>query len=54
MKAGIDYMRNPLSQQQLVDLGKSDESPFGCQAIEDKTGIYDSTKNRCGNAQACK
>jgi len=54
VKAGIDYMRNPLSQQQLVELGKSDESPFGCQAIEDKTGIYDSTKNRCGNAQACK
>merc|ERR1712212_505583 len=54
VKAGIDYMKNPLSQQQLMDLGKSDESPFGCQAIEDKTGIYDSTKNRCGNAQSCK
>jgi len=54
VKAGIDYMRNPLSHQQLMDLGKSDDSPFGCQSIEDKTGIYDAKQNRCGNAQSCK
>merc|ERR1711872_1150847 len=54
VKAGIDYMRNPLSQSQLMDLGKSDDSPFGCQSIEDKTGIYDAKQNRCGNAQSCK
>merc|ERR1712126_74497 len=44
VKAGIDYMRNPLSHQQLMDLGKSDDSPFGCQSIEIKQGSM--TQNR--------
>ena len=54
VKAGIEYMKNPLTHEQLMELGKSDDSPFGCQSIEDKTGIYDSTKNRCGSGQSCK
>lgn len=54
INAGLKYMQNPMNQAQLVELGKSDESPFGCQSIEDKTGVYDSTKNRCGNAQSCR
>jgi len=54
VKSGLQYMQNPIDQAKLTELGKSDESPFGCQSIEDRTGVYDSTKNRCGNSQSCK
>jgi len=54
IKDGLRYIQNPLTNDQLKELGKSDDSPFGCTSIEEATGIYDKTKNRCGNPQSCR
>jgi len=60
IRAGIDYMQHvdaegrTLSNEDLIALGKSNESPFGCQDIEEKTGKYDEMKNRCGTPQSCR
>jgi len=49
---GIEYMKNPLTQEELLSLGKDDSSPFGCNAIENKLPPYDGF--RCGNAKSCR
>ena len=44
-------MRSPLPLQVLENYGKSDKSPFGCEAIEAGTGKYEGHK--CGGSQSC-
>jgi len=51
IEAGIEYMKNPLPMQVLENYGKSDKSPFGCEAIEAQSGKYADYK--CGGSQSC-
>ena len=37
--------------QVLENYGKSDKSPFGCEAIEAQSGKY--AENKCGGSQSC-
>jgi len=53
VKAGLDYMRNPLSNEQLIAAGKT-SGPFACSDIEEQTGKYESNENKCGNAKSCR
>jgi len=53
VKAGLDYMKNPLSNEQLIAAGKT-SGPFACSEIEEQTGKYGSDENKCGNAKACR
>merc|ERR1712181_24539 len=53
VKAGLDYMRNPLSNEQLIAAGKT-SGPFACSDIEEQTGKYGSNENKCGNAKSCR
>jgi len=58
VSSGIDYMEaeflgKSYSNEALTASGKTD-GPFACQDIEDKTGKYDSGKNRCGPKKSCR
>merc|ERR550532_2096338 len=53
VKAGLDYMKTPLSNEQLLAAGKT-SGPFACSDIEEQTGKYGSTETKCGNARSCK
>ena len=58
IEAGLEYMKTlffgaNLSNEQLKDQGK-DNGPFACSDIENMTGKYDKTINRCGPAKSCR
>merc|ERR1712010_304860 len=42
-----------LSNEQLIAQGK-DNGPFACADIENQTGKYEKTRNRCGPAKSCR
>jgi len=52
VKSGIQYMKKQLPLQIIDNYGKSDHSPFGCEAIEAQSGKYAEWK--CGGGQSCK
>jgi len=58
IEAGLDYMKTiafgaNLSNEQLKAQGK-DNGPFACKDIEEKTGKYDKSFNRCGPSKSCR
>merc|ERR1711964_152316 len=58
IEAGLEYMRTTffganLSNEQLKAQGK-DSGPFACADIENQTGKYEKTRNRCGPAKSCR
>ena len=58
VQSGIDYMQDlffdsNFSNEQLIELGK-DKGPFACADIENQTGKYDKSQNRCGPAKSCR
>ena len=46
-------MNAPMDSELLMNLGKKDSSPFGCESIEadPQTGIY--AGNPCGSGKLC-
>jgi len=58
VQSGIDYMQDlffdsNFSNEQLIELGK-DKGPFACADIENQTGKYEKSQNRCGPAKSCR
>merc|ERR1719490_702039 len=58
VESGLEYMRSlffgaNLSNEQLIAQGK-DNGPFACADIENQTGKYEKTRNRCGPAKSCR
>ena len=58
VESGLEYMRSlffgaNLSNEQLIAQGK-DSGPFACADIENQTGKYEKTRNRCGPAKSCR
>merc|ERR1719481_683139 len=49
---GIRYMQSPMPLEVIINQGKKDTTPFGCEAIENQDAPYDS--NQCGTGQSCK
>jgi len=52
VEAGIRYMQSPMPLEVIINQGKKDTTPFGCEAIENQDAPYDS--NQCGTGQSCK
>ena len=44
-------MDAPMDSELLLNLGKKDSSPFGCETIEAQTGMY--SGNPCGSGKLC-
>ena len=44
-------MDAPMDSELLMNLGKKDSSPFGCESIEAGTGKY--AGNPCGSGKMC-
>ena len=58
IEAGLEYMKTTffganLSNEQLKAQGK-ENGPFACADIEEQTGKYEKTRNRCGPAKSCR
>jgi len=53
VEAGLRWMNAPMDSELLMNLGKKDSSPFGCESIEadPQTGIY--AGNPCGSGKLC-
>jgi len=53
VKDGLEYMKNPVSNEELISAGKT-SGPFACSAMEEQSGKYGSTDNKCGSTRSCR
>jgi len=51
VEAGLRWMDAPMDSELLMNLGKKDTSPFGCESIESQEGKYHGSP--CGSGKLC-